>query len=136
MNWALAKTYDKQLVYSGPLFKSATVNHNTMRVQFNHAESGLTVAHKQGLALPKATPNTALAHFELADATGNWYPAQASIDGSEVVVRSPQVRQPGAVRYACSGDPSNANLYNRAGLPASPLCSDLQLLPWVDETQR
>ena len=136
VNWALAKTYDKQLVYSGPLFKSATVNHNTMRVQFDHAESGLTVAHKQGLGLPKATPDTALAHFELADSTGNWYPAQASIDGSEVVVRSPQVRQPRAVRYACSGDPSNANLYNRAGLPASPFCSDLQLLPWVDETQR
>ena len=136
VNWALAKTYDKQIVCSGPLFKSATVNHNTMRVQFNHAESGLTVANKQGLGLPKVTPDTELAHFELADATGNWYPAQASIDGSEVVVRSPQVMQPRAVRYACSGDPSNANLYNRAGLPASPFCSDLQLLPWVDETQR
>ena len=136
VNWALAKTYDKQLDYSGPLFKSATVSQNTMRVQFNHAESGLIVAHKHGIADPKATADTTLAHFELADAAGNWYPAQASIDGSEVIVRSSHVSQPRAVRYACSGGPSNANLYNRAGLPASPFCSDLQLLPWLAEKQR
>ena len=58
-------------------------------------------------------------------------PAQAEIASGEVVVQSEAVPNPTAVRYACSGAPRNANLYNRAGLPASPFCSRLDLLPWV-----
>ena len=67
---------------------------------------------------------------ELADGAGKWHPARATIDGPTVVVRCPAVSNPRAVRYACSGAPSNANLYNQAGLPASPFSSDLELLPW------
>jgi sialate O-acetylesterase len=104
-----------------------------MRVEFEHADSGLMVARKEGLAAPKPTPGLALAHFELADEAGNWHPAQATIDGTKVVVRSPHVWDPRAERYACSGAPANANLYNQAGLPASPFCSDLRLLPWESQ---
>lgn len=132
-NWALVKTYGKKVSRSGPLFRSATVDGDSMRVDFEHAESGLIVARKEGLAAPKQTPDIALAHFELADEAGKWHPAQATIEGFEVVVRSPRVTKPRAVRYACSGAPANANLYNQAGLPASPFCSDLQLLPWESE---
>ena len=129
-NWALVKTYGKNFPHTGPLFKSATVERAAMRVEFEQSESGLMVAHKERLEAPKPTPDIALAHFELADESGNWYPAQAKIDGSAVVVQSPRVMKPRAVRYACSGDPKNANLYNQAGLPASPFCSDLPLLGW------
>ena len=101
-----------------------------MRVEFEHADSGLMVARKEGLAVPKPTPTLAPAQFELADEAGNWHPAQATIDGNTVLVRSPNVTKPKAVRYACRGAPANANLYNQAGLPASPFCSDLDLLPW------
>ena len=135
-NWALVKTYGKQLVHSGPLFKSATINNDTVRVKFDHAETGLLVARKEGIASPKATPETALSHFELADNTGQWYPARATIDGSQVVVQSSKVMRPRAVRYACSGNPANANLYNQAGLPASPFCSELNLLGWQLEKAR
>lgn len=90
-------------------------------------------ARKEGLSAPKPTPDIALAHFELADDAGNWHPARATMDGSTVLVRSSSVIKPRAVRYACSGAPANANLYNQAGLPASPFCSDLELLPWKSE---
>lgn len=129
-NWALAKTYGKKVPPSGPLFKSATLAGDSMRVEFEYADSGLMVAHKDGLAAPQPTPGVALEHFELADEAGNWHPAEATINGSAVIVRSPGIIQPRAVRYACSGAPANANLYNQAGLPASPFCSDLQLLRW------
>ncbi len=132
-NWALVKTYGKKFSCSGPLFKSATVDGGSMRVEFEHADSGLMVARKEGLAAATPTPDIALAHFELADESGNWHPAQATIGGSGVIVQSPEVRKPRAVRYACSGAPENANLYNQAGLPASPFCSDLQLLAWESE---
>jgi sialate O-acetylesterase len=42
------------------------------------------------------------------------------IDGKAVVVSSPEVKEPTAVRYTCSMNPEDANLYNRDGLPASP----------------
>ncbi|GAB5401875.1 MAG: sialate O-acetylesterase [Aureliella sp.] len=128
--WALVETYGKTMVRSGPLFESARVEGNAMRVRFKHAESGLMVARKEGLSEPKPTPDRKLQHFELADLDGNWHSAEAKIDGPTVVVRSSRVPQPRAVRYACRGAPRAANLYNQAGLPASPFCSDLELLPW------
>jgi len=87
-------------------------------------------ARKEGLAAPKETPATDLAHFELAGKDGVWHPALAKIASEQVVVTSTTIPKPVAVRYACSGAPKNANLYNRAGLPASPFCSRLDFLPW------
>ena len=128
--WALAKTYGLEIPFSGPLFKSATVEGNSMRIEFDHAEDGLEIARKEGLARPKPTPDAQLAHFELANEAGEWRSARATIEGTTLLVSSADVTSPRAVRYACSGDPANVNLYNKAGLPASPFCSDLELLPW------
>ncbi len=128
--WALANDYGQKVAFSGPLFKSATIENDGIRVEFTHADAGLMIAHKDGLNSVKPIPDDELAHFEIADKSGKWYPAKGRIDGSTVLVRSSAVTNPRAVRYACSGAPSNANLYNQAGLPASPFCSDLQLLPW------
>ena len=63
---------------------------------------------------------------------GTWHAAKATIENEEVVVTCDAVEDPVAVRYACDTSPQGGNLYNRAGLPASPFCSDLELLPWVD----
>ena len=49
--------------------------------------------------------------------------AQAKIDGETIVVSSPAVPQPSAVRYAWDTNPE-ACLYNAAGLPAVPFRSD------------
>jgi len=128
--WALARTYAKKLPYSGPLFKSAEVTGDTVRVEFEHASNGLMIAAKHGLAPPRKDPTAALLHFEVAGADGVWRPAQATVKGSAVLVRSAAAPAPRAVRYACSGGPAGANLYNVEGLPASPFCSQLDLLPW------
>lgn len=132
---ALAKTYGQKIVPSGPLFRSARVEANSMRVAFWHAEAGLMVGIKRGLDAPIRSEDDKLAHFELADQSGVWHSATATIEGNEVVVHSDAIKNPRAVRYACSGAPKNANLYNEAGLPASPFCSELELLPWTSPKQ-
>jgi sialate O-acetylesterase len=88
----------------------------------------LMVATKDGLAGPREDPAAELAHFELADQEGNWWPAEAKIDAKTVVVRSDKVQVPVAVRYAYAVSPESCNLYNRDGLPASPFCSEPGLL--------
>lgn len=130
--WPLAKQYGrKDLVPSGPLFKSFLVAEGTVRIRFDHLGEQLMIGHKKGLAKAKETPATDLNHFELAGADGVWHTALAEIESQEVVVTSKAVAKPVAVRYACSGAPTNPNLYNRAGLPASPFCSRLDFLPWA-----
>jgi sialate O-acetylesterase len=62
-----------------------------------------------------------LAGFEVADAAGDWHPAEARIDGDAVLVRSAAAAEPTGVRYAWLGFPPVA-LFNDAGLPASPFC--------------
>ena len=131
-NWALAKTYGQSIPFSGPLFSSAKIEGNQIRVSFDHVGKGLMVATKEGLNAPVKQCNSPLAHFELNDGNGKWHPAEAKIDGKTILVHSPSVPKPVAVRYACEGNPEKANLYNLAGLPASPFCSDLSLLPWAE----
>ena len=60
---------------------------------------------------------------EVQDAP-KWHWAEAIIDGETIVVRSPEVATPIAVRYAYSMNPQGANFYNREGLPASPFRTD------------
>lgn len=135
--WPLALHYGKKdVIPSGPLFRSARFTGTTVRVSFAHLGGGLMAARKEGLAAPKETPTTDLAHFELAGEDGVWHPALAKIASEQVVVTSTAVPKPVAVRYACSGAPKNANLYNRAGLPASPFCSRLDFLPWSPPAAR
>ena len=62
-----------------------------------------------------------LAGFEVADASGEWHPATARIEGDAVVVHGPDVPKPAGVRYAWQGFPP-VTLFNEAGLPASPFC--------------
>lgn len=126
--WALAKDYGKQVAFSGPMFEGQEIQGDKIVVHFKHADSGLMVATKDGLLAPREVPGAGLAHFELADNSGAWWPAEASIDGITVVVTSAKVQSPVAVRYAYRVSPENCNLYNRDGLPASPFSSEPELL--------
>jgi sialate O-acetylesterase len=128
--WALAQCYGQTQAFSGPLFKSATIKGREIRVTFSHVGSGLMVASKEGLDPPQESSNPDLAHFELANESGQWFSANAKIVDDAVLVRSVSVLKPVAVRYACQAAPANANLYNRSGLPAAPFCSRLEYLPW------
>ena len=132
--WALAHQYGrKDLAYTGPIYQSHSIKDHAVRVQFEQRGpgGGLMVGSKgfqrEGLKEPTAyvepameTPGEALQHFRLAGKDKVWHPAEAVIDGNEVVVTSPAVSQPMGVQYAYSASPIGANLYNQAGLPALP----------------
>jgi sialate O-acetylesterase len=88
------------------------VEQNQIRIKFTHADGGLVA---------KGGP---LQRFAIAGADNRFVWADARIDGDSVVVSSPQVASPVAVRYAWASNPQGANLYNGAGLPASPFRTD------------
>jgi sialate O-acetylesterase len=61
--------------------------------------------------------------FAIAGLDQKFVWAEAKIDGDTVMVWSDQAPQPVAVRYAWADNPV-CNLYNKAGLPASPFRTD------------
>jgi sialate O-acetylesterase len=99
-------------VWSSPLYRQATREGSAFRVWFDHAGSGL-----------KTRGNEPVKGFVIAGSDGKFVPAAARIDGATVVVSSPQVAEPQAVRYAWDYNP-DANLVNSEGLPASLFRSD------------
>ena len=112
--WALAKDYGKQLIYSGPLFKTSTAQDGAIRVTFEQAGEGL-----------KSRDGGALKRFEIAGADKLWKWADAKIEGKDaVLVSSAEVKAPVAVRYAWAANPEGANLINSDGLPASVFRTD------------
>jgi len=109
---ALAHTYGRKIEYSGPIYDSMTVEGNKIRLKFTHLGGGLVA--KDG----------PLRQFVICGADPKWYTGDAAIDGDTVVVSSPDVATPVAVRYAWAADPEGCNLYNKTGLPASPFRTD------------
>ena len=122
--WAFAGPYGLDVVPSGPLYRRHAVEGGSVRVWFDHVGSGLMVGEKKGLEPTREAPGAKLERFAVAGADRKWVWAEARIDGDTVVVSSPEVGEPVAVRYAYSGNPLGANLYNREGLPASPFRTD------------
>ena len=123
--WALHQTYGlNDLVPSGPLYKSQKIEGNAIRVFFHHVGEGLMVGKKSGLDPVREVNDGRLEHFAITGADMKWVWADAKIDGETVVVQSPDVVEPIAVRYAFTMNPERANLYNRDGLPAGPFRTD------------
>lgn len=122
---ARAKVYgEKNLEFSGPVFEKIAINGSKARVYFVHAEGLKAIDVHDGLDDgPLVASAGKLVGFELAGADQVYYAADAVIDGSTVVVTSPNVPKPVAVRYGWAQYPV-ANLSNAAGLPASPFKSD------------
>ncbi len=131
---ALAKTYDREVVPSGPLYTSMKIEGSAIRLSFDHLGGGLVakevpatydVMRKAGKTAPlvRNRPHSQLEGFAICRADKRWVWADAKIDGDTVLVSSTQVPAPIAVRYAWSDNPT-CNLYNAAGLPASPFRTD------------
>ncbi len=115
--WALAKTYaHKDVVYSGPIFKSHKVDGDKIAIEFDEAYTGST----RGL---KSRDDKPLSHFEIAGEDQNFVAAAAKIEGNAIVVSAEGVKKPVAVRFAWRDD-AEPNLVNGAGLPASPFRTD------------
>ena len=108
---ALAKTYGKRIEYSGPWYRSMTVAGDKVRLKFDHADGGLVA--KGGK----------LTGFAIAGLDHKFVWADAAIDGRTVIVSSPIISKPVAVRYAWDINPV-CNLYNQAGLPTVPFRTD------------
>ncbi|OGV49237.1 MAG: hypothetical protein A2X49_09980 [Lentisphaerae bacterium GWF2_52_8] len=123
--WSLAKDYGKKdLVFSGPLFKEMKIEGNKIRLSFDNLGSGLMIGKKTGLTPTAEDKEAKLKRFAIAGEDKKWVWADALIENDSVVVSSPEVSSPVAVRYAFSANPEGANLYNREGLPASPFRTD------------
>lgn len=108
---ARALAYGENLVYSGPIYQAMKVEGNKAILSFTHTGSGLVA---------KGGPLTG---FTIAGKDRKFVPAQAEIQGAEVLVWSPSVDQPVAVRYGWANYPV-VNLWNKEGLPASPFRTD------------
>lgn len=103
--WALAKAYDLNVPYSGPVYESHLIQRHKVIVTFAFAEGLKSV-------------DGPLTHFEVANAAGEWFSARAKIINNQVHVSSKAVQNPVAVRFAWS-DVAEPNLVNAAGLPAA-----------------
>jgi sialate O-acetylesterase len=102
---------DSIATYTGPEYKAAKIAGNTIVISFDHIGSGLTVKAEK------------INDFVICDTSQNFVPAVATIKGNEIVVSSPNITNPVAVRYGWSNyfAPS---LYNKENLPASPFRTD------------
>jgi sialate O-acetylesterase len=111
--WALAKVYGRHVVACGPLYKSMRKQGDAIELKFDYAGGGL-----------EAKGGGALRGFAIAGADKKFVWASAVIDeGKKVIVSSPEVKDPQAVRYGWANNP-DCNLVNRVGLPASPFRTD------------
>ena len=123
--WALHQTYAKQdLVPSGPLYKSHSIKGDKIHLSFNHIGRGLIIGKKTGLAPTEEIKDGTLKHFSIAGPDKKWHWAHAQVVGDQVVLHSPEVKNPVAARYAFTMNPADANLYNKDGLPAGPFRTD------------
>ncbi len=109
--WARAKVYGEKVPYSGPLPAGQQVKGNEIVVNFQHADGGLQAKGGE------------LRAFQIAGSDKVWKPATARIDGDKVLVSCAEISQPKFVRYSWANDPGG-NLFNGAGLPASPFRTD------------
>ena len=104
--------YGETLTYSGPTYAGHTIEGSEVRITFNHTGSGLVAKGEK------------LGGFAIAGADGQFVWANARILEDYVVVSSPQVPAPVAVRYAWADNPDRANLFNTDDLPAAPFRTD------------
>ena len=111
--WALGTVYGQPVAStSGPLPVGHQVRGGEIVVRFSHADGGLVARDGE------------LKGFSIAGDDQQWKPAQARIEVDTVVVSSPDVKKPSAARYAWENFPV-CNLFNGAGLPASPFRTDV-----------
>jgi len=109
------------VVPSGPLFRSYAIETNHIRIFFDFVAGGLMTGQKNNLDPVQELPGVSPQWFEIAGSNQVYVSATVQIDpNGTVVVSSPAVPNPAFVRYAWAGVPMGTNLYNRAGLPASP----------------
>lgn len=134
-NLALANDYGKKVPTDGPRFKSYTIDKNCIVIKFSNAAGGLKAVPSgdfaedrygkkaMGFSIVKQAESGKLTGFQIAGADHIWHWADAEINGDSVIVSSPDVPHPVAVRYGWADNPV-CNLFNSEGLPAWPFRTD------------
>ncbi len=130
---ALKNQYGRAIVADGPMFKSYSVSGDKLTLEFDHAEGGLVVGETgsnaigkadgaTGFSNPKIIPNgeDQVKFFYLAGEDRVWHQADMKIDGSKIILTSPEVKAPRGVAYATDGVGFRSNVYNRELLPLTP----------------
>jgi sialate O-acetylesterase len=131
---ALAQDFGKAIPFSGPVYDAMKVEAGKVVLTFKHTDGGLVAKplpatyivksqSQETAPLVRNRPDSHLEGFAICGEDKKWVWADAKIDGDKVVVWSNQVTAPVAVRYAWAENPT-CNLYNGAGLPASPFRTD------------
>jgi len=110
---ALAQIHERDVEFSGPLFRSHALEADSLRLCFDHADGLKTIDGSD----PKG--------FAIAGADGKFHWANACIEGETVVLKGGQVSDIESVRYGWSDNPV-VSLVNCAGLPASPFRVNLK----------
>lgn len=110
---AMKLAYGENIVYSGPIYQSATATEQKIIISFTHTGSGLITNDGEEPA-----------EFAIAGADKKFVWAHAKIEGDKIIVWSDQVSNPLYVRYAWADNPVNPNVYNKEGLPAAPFRTD------------
>jgi sialate O-acetylesterase len=109
---ALAKTYDKKgFACNSPSYDSLIINGGVCTIKFKDAPNGLTSFGKP------------LSSFEIAAADKIFRPAKAVLYRGTILVSSPDVKEPVAVRYAFK-DFIVGDLFSTEGLPVSSFRTD------------
>ncbi len=105
---------DKALNFTSPLFGTATVTDNRVKINFRHINNGLMVKGEKLLG------------FAIAGSDKKFAWANAKLTNNQVTVWLNSIKAPKYVRYAWGNNPENANLYNDQGLPATPFSYKLK----------
>jgi len=111
--WALAKDYGQDVVASSPMYRSMEKKGSQVVLHFDHTGGGLVARGGE----------PSLKGFAIAGPDKKFVWAEARIAGDTVVVSSPGVKDPVAVRYAWADNPI-CHLYGQTGLPACPFRTD------------
>jgi sialate O-acetylesterase len=108
---AEAKVYGYDVVYSGPIYDKMEIKDSSIVLYFKHVDGGLVAKDEK------------FAGFAIAGEDKKFVWADARVEGDTIVVSSPEVAKPVAVRYGWDKNPI-VSLYNKAKLPASPFRTD------------
>jgi len=111
---ALKNDYGQNMPYASPMYEGMQVDGSKAIISFKNAENGLTIKDRYGY----------LKGFEIAGDDKVFHYAKGEIQGNKVVISSPNVSKPAAVRYGWSDAPEDANLFSTDGFPASPFRTD------------
>ena len=107
-NWALAQNYHKSgIAYRNPEFEKAEKKSNKVELTFTNTPAGLKSSDK------------IIKGFMISDGSGQWYTAEAKINGNKITVWNKKVKNPGEVRYAFTNT-LTGNVSSAEGLPLTP----------------